>query len=92
MKIYSFFTFYVVVSILYGCFKGLFVFLKLYAPFVTLPAPLLESFGFVLYMLFSISVAFAYLKRIRYSIPVALFSLLWTSNIVWIWIYLHFLI
>ncbi|UOY93915.1 hypothetical protein MUG87_07345 [Ectobacillus sp. JY-23] len=81
--------FYLGISLLYGLYKGLFLFLHLELR-ITLPyEALLQGAGFILYMLFSFSVSPAYLKHWRYTFAFLITSVIWTSDIVWIWVYLH---
>ncbi|WP_028399113.1 hypothetical protein [Ectobacillus panaciterrae] len=92
MKLQMFALFYGGISIVYGLYKALFIFLHLHFAIAFPHEPFLKSFGFFMYLMFSFFVARAYFKHLRYAFALMLFSLCWTSSTVWLWVYLHMIV
>ncbi|MCP8969515.1 hypothetical protein [Ectobacillus ponti] len=91
MKAMQFVLLYIITSVIYGIYKALFVAVHLQFGLSLPYEALLQAAGFLLFLFFSFSAAYAYQKRLAHACTLLLFSLLWTSDTLWLWTYLHVL-
>lgn len=91
MKIWKILVFYILTAIVYALYKTIFIAVHLEWQAALTYESILSYAGFGLFLLFSFSVAYSYRKRLHHAFLLTCFSCIWTSNVVWIWVYLRFL-
>lgn len=91
MKMWKIAIFYILTAVVYALYKTIFIAIHLELNASLTYENALRYLGFGLFLFFSFSVAYSYRKRLRHAFLLTCFSCLWTSNIVWLWVYLRIL-
>ena len=91
MKMWKIAIFYILTAVVYALYKAIFIAVHLELNASLTYENALRCLGFGLFLFFSFSVAYSYRKRLHHAFLLTFFSCLWTSNAVWLWVYLRIL-